>query len=268
VCSLVSYDGTDFHGFQYQSNTATIQGALEDALLALTKSKVRVVGAGRTDAGVHASGQVVSAQVPWRHSIADLKRAWNAHLPTEITILKAEPAPEQFHPRFSAGNRTYRYTVYFTPSAATGQVVKRMPLLERFALYDARPLDVIAMQKAASFLVGEYDFATFGQPPQGNNTYRRVFQSQWQVVTTNLLPVSFEPIQQVVFTITANAFLRNMVRNVVGSLLKVGRGDWQVEEMLAALHARDRGRSAPPAPPNGLVLEAVHYPQYPGLLKL
>jgi len=266
VCALVAYDGTDFHGFQYQVGVPTIQGALEDALLALTNSKVRVVGSGRTDAGVHASGQVIVAQAPWHHSVRDLQRAWNAHLPPTISILDASLAPARFHPRFSAGSRTYRYTVYAGNVANARKTAKRMPLLERFALYESRPLNVIAMQQAANYLVGEHDFQTFGQPPQGTNTRRRVLQAQWQDVTTDLLAVSGTPsLQHMVFTVTANAFLRNMVRNLVSSLLNVGRGEWTPEEMRRALQACDRSRSAPPAPPNGLVLEAVDYPQHPGL---
>lgn len=265
ICALVAYDGTEFHGFQYQTGVPTIQGALEDALLRLTHSPVRIVGAGRTDAGVHASGQVIAAQIPWRHSIADLQRAWNAHLNREVVLLEVKPAPEDFHPRFSAGSRTYRYTVYVESCSGGKPRINRVPLIERFALFENRPLNVNAMQQGADFLVGQYDFATFGQPPQGENTRRHLMQAQWQVVNTDLLPVSDAPLRRLVFTVTANAFLRNMVRNLVGSLLNVGRGIWAPEEIRLALEARDRSRSAPPAPPNGLVLEAVHYPSYPEL---
>ena len=266
ICALIAYDGTDFHGFQYQVGVPTIQGALEDALLAFTNAQVRVVGAGRTDAGVHARGQVIATQVPWRHSVADLQRAWNAHLPAAVVLLKANQAPAQFHPRFSARSRTYRYTVY-VPNALGGEhAVRRMPLVERFAYYEQRPLNLEAMQQAADCLLGEHDFQTFGQPPQGDNTKRQVLQAQWQKVTTDLPSVVDEvTVTQLVFTVTANAFLRNMVRNLVGSLLKVGRGEWAPEELRLALQACDRSRSAPPAPPNGLVLEAVDYPQYPEL---
>ncbi|MEZ4656590.1 MAG: tRNA pseudouridine(38-40) synthase TruA [Caldilineaceae bacterium] len=266
ICALIAYDGADFHGFQYQVGVPTIQGVLEDALLAFTNANVRVVGSGRTDAGVHASGQVVAAQVPWRHSINDLQRAWNAHLPPTIVILKANRAPLQFHPRFSASSRTYRYTVYAPSAVSTRQAIRRMPLLERFAHYENYPLDTGAMQRAAHYLIGQHDFQTFGQPPQGDNTRRTVLQAQWQEVTSDLLSVAMgSSLSHLAFTVTANAFLRNMVRNLVGALLKVGRGEWMPEEVQYALQACDRSRSAPPAPPNGLVLEAVNYPQYPEL---
>ncbi|MEZ4711313.1 MAG: tRNA pseudouridine(38-40) synthase TruA [Caldilineaceae bacterium] len=267
VCALIAYDGTDFHGFQYQVGVPTIQGALEDALLAFTKASVRVVGSGRTDAGVHARGQVIAAQVPWRHSVANLQRAWNAHLPPSVVILRASQAPAQFHPRFSARSRTYRYTVCAQNVANGGYDVKRMPLAMRFAHYEKQPLNVGLMQQAANYLLGKHDFLTFGQPPQGDSTIRTVLRAQWQEVITDLLPVVGQPsLSKMVFTVTANAFLRNMVRNLVGSLLKVGRGEWAPEEILSALQACDRSRSAPPAPPSGLVLEAVEYPQYPELL--
>lgn len=265
VCSLVAYDGTDYHGFQYQAGVPTIQGTLEAALSAFAQGASRVTGSGRTDTGVHASGQVISVQVPWRHKVEDLQRAWNAHLPATIALRKLQIAPLAFHPRFSALKRTYRYTVYCCTDLRQSVAPRRSPLTDRFALYEARTLKLIEMQQAAAFLVGEHDFATFGQPPQGESTVRRLYQAEWQVVENNLPLLDAYPGRCLVFTVTANAFLRQMVRNLVGTLLEVGLGNWTPEEVQLALAAKKRDFCAPPAPAHGLVLEKVAYPKHLGL---
>ncbi len=263
ICGLVAYDGTAYHGFQYQRDVTTIQGELEQALCTLTKSDVRVIGSGRTDSGVHARGQVIAARVPWRHSIGALQRAWNVNLPDDIVVRQLQPAPTGFHARFSAIRRTYRYTVYqFVNHRDEPQ---RSPLTDRFALYVTKPLNLTALNRAAAYLLGEHDFATFGQPPEGENTVRRVYTATWQVVQTDLLGVMAYPGVLFVFTIEANAFLYQMVRNLVGSLLEVGFGHWQPEDLKSALVACDRNRSASPAPPCGLILEKVEYPESMGL---
>jgi tRNA pseudouridine38-40 synthase len=265
VCGLVAYDGTDYYGFQVQRGVPTIQGALEEALLGLGQLPVRVAGAGRTDTGVHACGQVIAAQVPWRHQIEDLQRAWNAHLPKSIAVRRLQRAPAGFHPRFSAVARTYRYTVYAASDAGDLSAPRHSPLTDRFALYVTRRLDLAAMREASSYLVGEYDFATFGQAPVGENTIRRVDLAERQVVDTDLPLLSAYPGRRLVFTIRANAFLTQMVRNLVGSLLAVGLGNWLSADMQAALAACDRSRSAPPVAASGLVLEQVQYPAQLGL---
>ena len=264
VCGLVAYDGTDYHGFQLQSAVPTIQGALEAALARVTGAPVRVTGSGRTDSGVHARGQVIAMQAPWRHSVQSLQRALNAHLPATVAVRCLQVAPVGFHPRFSALSRTYRYTVYdratldgvtFADEAAPRQ----SPLTDRFALYTPHVLDLQAMQVAMRHLLGEHDFATFGQPPQGENTVRRLLQAEWQLVETTLPLLSRYPGRCLVFTVCANAFLRQMVRNLVGVSLAVGRGEWCETDVQQALTACDRSRCAPPAPANGLVLESVRY---------
>lgn len=260
VSALVAYDGSDYHGFQYQSNAPSIQCELEAALDKVAKREGRIAGAGRTDAGVHASGQVIAVHVEWRHDLAALQRAWNVHLPDAITVRRLAAAPAEFHPRHSALSRTYRYTVRQGSGDEERQAPRRSPLTDRFALYEVRPLDVATMQQAAQVLVGSQDFATFGQPPQGENTERIVYAADWQVVREDLPALGDYPGDRLVFTVTANAFLRQMVRSFVATLLAVGRGEWSVEEVAAALAARSRSRSAPPAPPQGLVLEKVTYP--------
>lgn len=260
VAALVAYDGTDFHGFQLQPNAPTVQAALETALQICSGEVCRVVASGRTDTGVHANGQVIAVQVPWRHSLDDLQRAWNAHLPPSVAVRKLRHAPERFHPRFSALHRTYRYTVFDQPQdKVVGPLPRHAPLIERFALYLRQELDLAAMNVAAQHLLGEHDFATFGQPPQGEQTVRHLYQAEWQVVEMNLLPFDDYVGRQLVFTVTANAFLRQMVRNLVGTLLAVGRKQWLPDAVKAALVAKDRHRCAPPAPPQGLVLEKVRY---------
>lgn len=263
VAGLVAYDGTDFHGFQIQQNASTVQSVLEVALLACTGMHARVIGSGRTDSGVHASGQVISAKVEWDHKAENLQNAWNAHLPSSVAVRQLVEAQDEFHPRFSAEKRTYRYTIYDSGNysqPSTLRMPKVSPLTDRFALYVAQPLNITAMQTAATFLVGEHDFATFGQPPQGDNTVRTVYEATWQVVETTLPTLHDYPGRRLTFTVTANAFLRQMVRNLVGTLLVIGRGQWQPNKMEVLIAARDRSRCAAPAPPQGLVLEHVTYP--------
>jgi tRNA pseudouridine38-40 synthase len=260
VSALVAYDGTDYSGFQYQANAPSIQCELERALDKVAGARGRVAGAGRTDAGVHANGQVIATRLNWGDSLDALQRAWNVNLPAAIRVRQVREAPEGFHPRFSAISRTYRYTVRHYAGEDARVAPKLSPLTDRFALFEVRPLDVTAMQKAAQHLLGDHDFATFGQPPQGESTVRRMVQAEWQAVEETLPMLAEYPGRRLVFTITANAFLRHMVRSLVGTLLAVGRGEWSPAEVAMALAARDRNRSAPPAPPQGLVLEKVTYP--------
>lgn len=264
VCGLVAYDGTDYHGFQLQTGVPTIQGTLEAALQTVTGTFVRVTGSGRTDTGVHSSGQVIAMQVPWRHTVESLQRALNANLPAAVAVRGLQPAPAGFHPRFSAVSRTYRYTVYdqgpVNGKALTSRATPRQsPLTDRFALYIASVLDLEAMNRAMNHLLGEHDFATFGQPPQGEKTIRWLYQAEWQVVETTLPPLGCYPGRCLVFTVCANAFLRQMVRNLVGVALAVGRSEWCESDVQEALAACDRSRCTPPAPPQGLVLETVTY---------
>lgn len=253
VAALVGYDGTDYCGFQVQADVPTIQGTLEEALRTFTTLQGRIAGAGRTDAGVHARGQVIGLTLQWRHGLDDLRRAWNAHLPPAIVIRRVTEPPAGFHPRFSAVQRTYRYFMR--------EGVEREPLSSRYTLDIAQSLDLAAMQAAAAELVGTHDFATFGQPPQSKSTVRTVYAAEWHVEMSDLSPVAVVAERRLVFTLTANAFLQHMVRKVVGSLIEVGRGRWSGADFAEALHAANGARSAPPAPPCGLVLEWVAYPE-------
>jgi tRNA pseudouridine38-40 synthase len=251
--AVLAYDGTAYGGFQRQAGPVpTIQGALEAALARVTAQAVTVVGAGRTDAGVHASGQVIAFAVDWRHEVSALLRALNANLPTDIALHSLAVAEPGFHPRFSARSRTYAYRLY-------GRCT-RHPLWDRYCWQVPAELDVAAMQQAARLLVGEHDFATFGQPPQGESTVRRVMHSSVRATPIwGEVPDALTPGSPLTYTITANAFLQRMVRSIVGTLVAVGRGAMSLEAFEAALAAADRSRAGPTAPPHGLILVSVGY---------
>ena len=239
--ALIEYDGTAYYGFQRQREAfPTIQGELERVLGNLTAEPVSVTGAGRTDSGVHATGQVISFALEWRHSPVALQRALNANLPDDIVILQLQETSATFHPRYDARRRGYCYHIYNAPW--------RSPLRRLRSWHVSRTLDLEKMNRAASKLVGEHDFATFGRPPQGSNTVREVFGARWERQGALLL-----------FSIEANAFLYRMVRSLVGSLVAVGDGSWTIDDFNFALRACDRSRSAAAAPPQGLYLVSVVY---------
>ena len=245
VKALVSYDGTGYSGFQWQQNAPTIQAELERALQSLTGTFTRIVAAGRTDAGVHAAGQVIAFDTEWRHPLESLHRGLNALLPAQIAVLALTPVPATFHPRFDARRRWYRYTIYHAPV--------RDPWAGRISLHVHRPLDVLAMQQAAAALVGRFDFSAFGSPPQGNNAVREVFRAEW-----HSQPAEHGG-QWLYFDIEANAFLRRMVRMIVGTLLRVGYGVLPPGAVHDILIARERRLAGPAVAPQGLSLRAVAY---------
>lgn len=250
--AVVEYDGTHYAGFQIQATQPTIQGELERALERVAQEFVRVDGAGRTDAGVHARGQVISFKTRWPYGEQALWRALNAVLPRDIAVQRISIADDNFHARFSARSRTYIYTVYNAPV--------RAPLLERFAHHCAQALDLQAMQEAATCLQGEHDFAAFGQPPFGENTVRIVYRARWDTMLGSAHGDSdvIRP-RLLRFEIEANAFLRGMVRRIVGTLLDVGTGRLAVQDLRAILASRDIQRSSPPVPACGLCLWRVRY---------
>ena len=255
--ATVEYDGTNYGGFQIQANRVTIQGELERALQHVTQEFVRVYGAGRTDAGVHARGQVVNFRTGWSHGHVDLQRALNALLPADIAVRDVVGVEQGFHARFSASSRVYVYTVYHS--------LVRSPLLDRWMYHMAQGVDAHAMMRAADSLIGRHDFSAFGQPPSGDNAVRFVHRVDWR---PREMPVGFDSagtgstrIWQ--FEIEGNAFLRGMVRRVVGTLVAVGTGGLSIEEFDDILASGDIRRAAPPVPPCGLCLWAVRYK--PGL---
>jgi tRNA pseudouridine38-40 synthase len=240
VKAIVTYDGTDFVGFQRQATGRTVQGVLEAALESITGRQVRVVASGRTDAGVHADGQVIAFDTDWRHSLTDLQRAVNAVLPQDSAVRELMRAAADFHPRYDALSRRYRYTIY--------NALVRSPLARRTSLHCPMRLDLNAMKVATGFIVGEHDFAAFGRPTQGKNTVRRVFDASWIA----------EP-PWLYFEIEANAFLFRMVRSVVGTLLQVGQGRLSPANFAAVLASGDRSQAGQTAPAFGLCLIRVKY---------
>jgi tRNA pseudouridine38-40 synthase len=235
VSALVAYDGTGFHGFQYQAKAASVQRELEAALDQVAERTSRIVGAGRTDAGVHASGQVIAVSVRWKHSLAALQRAWNVHLPPTVTVRRVQAAERGFHPRFSALSRTYRYVVWQYDAESRYIAPFRSPLTDRYSLLVGKLPALAAMQEAAGLFVGSHDFATFGQAMRDETTVRVVHTAEWRQVEETLPTLGDYPGRRLVFTITANAFLRRMVRSMVATLLTVGRG-----EIAAGQHRRPR----------------------------
>jgi len=251
--AVVSYDGTDYAGFQRQADVPTVQETLERALATVTQEPTTILAAGRTDAGVHAVGQVVAFDTGWRHSTEELQRAMNAVLPSDIAVRELEEADADFHPRFDARRRCYRYRVF--------NEAMRWPLARRYSLHMPYCLDVSAMEEASRILVGEHDFATFGQPPQGDVTVRRVFRAGWDREPGRRGPFSggLERGSFLRFDIEANAFLYRMVRSIVGTLLDVGQGRMTVRAFSDAFTSRERSRAGKTAGPHGLCLMRVTY---------
>src|SRR5438093_5663662 len=232
----VEYDGTDFAGFQVQPGARTVQGELEAALARLAGGRrLRVDGAGRTDAGVHASDQVIAFTYDGRLAAEDLGRALDALLPADIAIHGLRRAPGGFHPRHAARYREYRYTVWNGP---------RSPLRERQALGVRVPLDVASMASAGQALVGRHDFSAFGAADRGP-----IRTLHWvRVRRTGSL---------VTIDVAADAFLRGMVRRIVAVLLEAGRGKMSTAEVAAALDARRPALDGAMAPAHGLSLRRV-----------
>lgn len=238
--AIIEYDGTAYCGFQRQLTGPSIQQELERALLVIRGKETTVIGAGRTDSGVHAYGQVVAYDLDWPHSVEALRRALNANLPADIAVIRLSETKDDFHPRFDALKRSYKYYIYNEPI--------RSPLYRRTSWHISQHLDIVQMNLAAKAIVGEHDFATFGRPPQGDNSLRRVFQAEW------IRDDSF-----LIFTVEANSFLYRMVRSLVGCMKAVGDGSWTSERFLTALKACDRNHAAQTAPPHALFLLSVSY---------
>lgn len=206
----------------------------------MAQTAILIVGAGRTDTGVHASGQVIAWDMDWSHEADALMRAVNSHLPTDIAIQAIQIVDEGFHPRYDAESRTYLYRLYTAPT--------RDPLRDQLMWRWHLQLDTELMTAALQLLVGVHDFATFGQPTQGDVTIRE------------MLAVSLACIDdEIHITLTANGFLQRMVRSIVGTLTDVGRGKMSLAAFNAAFYAADRSRSGAAAPPHGLVFQHVSY---------
>lgn len=241
IKAVVAYDGTDYHGFQRQAPAfePTIQGQLEAALKRIKQSGT-VWGAGRTDSGVHAAGQVIAFDVNWSHGLGDLQRALNVVLPNDIAVLELEQVADYFHPRFDASSREYRYRIYTTAI--------RQPLLDRYEWHVPQPLNVVLMNRVAAQLLGEHDFAAFGQPTVGETTIRNMMRAE---VSVSDVHISID--------LQANGFLHRMVRRIVGTLFKVGCDEITEVDFAEILAAADLDHVGPVVPANGLCLTRVNY---------
>lgn len=239
----LSYDGKPFHGFARQPNVPTIQGDLEDALGRLLRGDVETVGAGRTDAGVHALGQVVSvSDAPENVDDVKLREALNAMLSPSIAVTSIVRVDDEFHARFSALSRVYVYAILASEIPD--------PFLARTTMYHPEPLDLAAMNEAAGALTGHRDFSSFGRVPEGASAERLLYELRcWK--TGDVVRIRAR----------ANAFIQQMVRSLVGTLVHVGEGRRRPDGLPAILEARDRSAAGPVAPPHGLCLVSVEYEQ-------
>ncbi len=244
---LIQYDGTDFHGWQVQENDRTIQGELERVIGMLDDSKVSVVGSGRTDAGVHAEGQVANVFINRQFTPDKFRAAINGNLWRDIRIMNAEKAPDDFHARFSARRKTYVYRIVNAPVMS--------PFWRRFAHHEHRPLDIAKMTAAGRLLLGEHDWTAFSSAQaDGESRVRTVLDcsvdSRWDSrASANILE----------FRISANGFLRYMVRSIIGTILEVGRGEKDSDTIQTAIVTGDRSLAGKTAPANGLTLLKVDY---------
>ncbi len=237
----LSYDGTAFSGMQRQTNGRSVQAEVEPALRPLGWQGKSFAAAGRTDAGVHASGQVIAFELDWKHSADKLVSALNAGLPGDVAASHASKAPAGFHPRFDAKQRTYRYRLFCQP--------QRDPLRERYAWRVWPAVKLSALRAAARSLKGEHDFAAFGSPPkQGGETVRKVMRANWTKTSED----------EYVFEVAANAFLYHMVRRMVGLQVKIGQRLAEPEAIQRSLDGKI-GKVRELAPAQGLCLVAVEY---------
>lgn len=255
--ATLAYDGTGYAGYQIQPDQRTIQGMVERALERILQIPTTVHAAGRTDAGVHATGQVIAFDAEWKHGDAALLKAVNSRLPDDIALQTVVQHPG-FHPRFDALSRTYRYTV--------AVLDVRQPLLAKRAWQMQQALDIDVMQRAATMLVGEHDFAAFGNPPQGTNTVRHIFHSEWHeqdyqgYTEAAAITGQHTAHTQYVYEVRATAFLYHMVRRLVGMQVAVGSGRMTLNAFREIFESRNLALAKWLAPSHGLTLVNVSYP--------
>ncbi|MCG0276103.1 MAG: tRNA pseudouridine(38-40) synthase TruA [Thermosediminibacteraceae bacterium] len=238
---LLEYDGTNYSGWQRQKNAIAIQEVVEKAIFKVTGEKVNVIGAGRTDAGVHARGQVANFFTNCRIPVARLPYAINSHLPEDIVVKGAEVVPDDFHARYSAKAKVYTYSIYNAPFPS--------PLLRRYSYFFPKPLNIEAMERAAKAFIGVHDFAAF-----------RASGSSVKSSVRNIKRLEVKKQGDlVIIEVEADGFLYNMVRIIAGTLLEVGAGKRDPEEIPSVIRSRDRERAGVTLPAHGLCLEKVIY---------
>ena len=237
----VAYDGTNYHGWQIQPEGDTIEAELNRHLSDLLREEIHVLGASRTDAGVHAQGNVAVFNTSHRMPVDKIALAMNTRLPADIKVQKSEQVADDFHPRFCETRKTYRYQIWNRPIPN--------PLVSRFSTYYYYKLDEKKMQQAADYLIGEHDFSSFcTAKPDRPNHVRTIYRCD---VTRDG--------DMITVMITGNGFLYNMVRIIVGTLFQIGGGLIPPEEMKAILEAKDRSRAGDTARPEGLTLMEIEY---------
>jgi tRNA pseudouridine38-40 synthase len=253
---IIAYDGTDFSGWQSQPGQITVQGMLADVLEKLTQERMAIHAAGRTDAGVHASGQVVNFKTDSTIRVEDFQRACNALLPRAIRVYKAEDVSLDFDSRWDAIAKTYRYHIFRGPAVP--------PFLWKYVHQDVSKLNFDHMAEAAEYFIGDHDFTSFAASTGSEEDVRErimtrtIYRSEFSRVP------SFESrdgAELWIYTVRGRSFLRHMVRKMVGTLLEVGRGKRTRSSIPKLLALRDRSKSGPTAPPQGLCLESVEYAQ-------
>jgi tRNA pseudouridine38-40 synthase len=239
---LLEYDGTRYHGWQRQKNALSIQEVIETLLARLTGDAVKLHGSGRTDAGVHALGQIANFHTLSHIPLKAFHAGLNSLLPPDIAVLEAAEVPPEFHARKSALSKTYEYRIL--------NRANRSPLHHHYGWWIAARLDLDAMAAAAALLPGEHDFSAFRASGSGNrNPVRQISAARWQTHPGGWLR----------FTITANGFLRGMVRSLVGTMVEIGKGKAAPELLTELLRSGERRLAGPTAPPQGLYLVEVRY---------
>lgn len=239
---ILAYDGKNFQGYQRQPDARTVQGVLETALRTLGWQGKSILAAGRTDTGVHASGQVVTFDLEWPHTVSDLIRALNDNLPSDVAGREVIVAPDDFHPRYDALARRYQYRLFCDPI--------RDPLRESYAWRVWPRVFEEPLELALKYLMGSHDFASFGTPHKpGGSTVREICGASWESEGSHLI-----------FEIVGNAFLYHMVRRLVFILVKIGQGELDPEILRDLLNDPEQPRIHGLAPPQGLFLAEVIYP--------
>jgi len=238
----IEYDGSGYHGWQRQKGDATIQETIETALAAMTRTPVHLIGSGRTDAGVHALAQTANFHCATRLTPENFKNGLNSLLPDDIVICRCEIVPDNFHARYDVVHKTYHYWILNQPEPSA--------IYRQLSWHIRPPLAVAAMQTALAAVVGRHDFASFeGAGSPRSSTIREVFAADLCAQPDNFLRLE----------ITANGFLRYMVRNIVGTLAEIGLGKRPAAAMPTVLAGRNRSLAGATAPPRGLFLAAVGY---------
>jgi len=253
----IAYDGADFHGWQLQPGLPTIQGALQDALRQITQEPITIHGASRTDAGVHALGQVAHFKTHSTLDAQEIQRGMNALLPPSVRIVAAQQVGQDFHSRWLAQGKTYRYRIY------RGEVLP--PFDYRRAFHYPWPLDEAAMSAAARAFEGQHDFTSFAassgsEEDDKDRDMQRVIHSSEIVRDLERDHERGQARDEIAYVVRGRSFLRYMVRKIVGTLIEVGKGRLAPSDIPLIFEARDRSRSGPTVPPEGLYLVALEYP--------